>query len=79
MPAGRISTIDSRLKLVAPILICIIFLPGCTVDVYGETYATEYGPEEKVSICHKGKKTLTLPRAAVDAHLGHGDTLGPCF
>jgi hypothetical protein len=29
-------------------------------------------------VCHKGKKTLELPRDAAQAHLGHGDTLGPC-
>ena len=29
-------------------------------------------------VCHKGKKTLELPRAAVQAHLDHGDRLGPC-
>lgn len=29
-------------------------------------------------VCHKGKKTLELPQEAVQAHLGHGDSLGPC-
>jgi hypothetical protein len=29
-------------------------------------------------VCHKGKKTLELPRGAVKAHLDHGDKLGPC-
>lgn len=36
---------------------------------------------EKVLVCHKPKKnahTLSLPPSAVPAHLGHGDTLGPC-
>lgn len=31
-----------------------------------------------VFVCHKGKKTLELPRSAVDAHLAHGDWLGRC-
>ena len=31
-----------------------------------------------VYVCHKGKKTLELPRSAVDAHLAHGDWLGRC-
>ena len=34
--------------------------------------------DEDVTICHKGKKTMTLPKPAVAAHLGHGDTLGAC-
>lgn len=33
--------------------------------------------QEKVSICHNGK-TLEVAQAAVNAHLGHGDTFGPC-
>ena len=38
---------------------------------------------EKVLVCHKpnskkGGKTLSISSSAVPAHLGHGDTLGPC-
>jgi hypothetical protein len=29
-------------------------------------------------VCHKGKKTLELPQEAVQAHLDHGDSRGPC-
>ncbi len=36
----------------------------------------------KVAVCHKpgspAQKTLMLPRPAVEAHIGHGDTPGPC-
>ncbi len=32
----------------------------------------------RVEVCHKGKKTLTLPAPAAEAHARHGDTLGPC-
>ena len=35
------------------------------------------GAAKKVSICHKGQ-TLEVAEPAVQAHLGHGDTLGPC-
>lgn len=34
--------------------------------------------QEKVLVCHKGKKTLELAAPAADAHLRHGDTRGPC-
>jgi hypothetical protein len=34
--------------------------------------------EEEITICHKGRKTLTLPKSAIQAHLDHGDTLGKC-
>ena len=36
----------------------------------------------RATVCHKpgtpAQKTMTLPQPAVQAHLGHGDTPGPC-
>ena len=37
----------------------------------------QYG-KTKVTLCHKGKKTLTVGAPAQKAHLRHGDKLGPC-
>jgi len=34
--------------------------------------------EEKVTICHKQKNTLSIGKSAVRAHLAHGDTMGAC-
>ncbi len=36
----------------------------------------QYG--KKVTICHKGKKTITVSKKALPAHLRHGDTIGTC-
>ena len=36
------------------------------------------GSEQKVPVCHKEKKTLTVGAPALAAHLGHGDTEGSC-
>ena len=39
------------------------------------------GGEEKVLVCHKPNKnphTLSIPKSALPAHLGHGDKLGAC-
>ena len=36
------------------------------------------GGQDKVTLCHKGKKTLTVGFPAQAAHLRHGDTLGAC-
>jgi hypothetical protein len=36
------------------------------------------GPPGKNLVCHKGKKTLELPREAIGAHLDHGDYRGRC-
>ena len=33
---------------------------------------------EKVTVCHKGQKTLRVGAPAQAAHVRHGDTVGPC-
>lgn len=35
-------------------------------------------PASSGLVCHKGKKTMELPREAIGAHLNHGDHRGPC-
>lgn len=38
----------------------------------------QYGDGKKVTLCHKGKNTITVGESAKKAHLAHGDTLGKC-
>jgi hypothetical protein len=33
---------------------------------------------KKVTICHKGKNTISISKKALPAHLRHGDTVGTC-
>ena len=33
---------------------------------------------EKVSICHKGRRTLCIGKPSVASHMAHGDRCGPC-
>ncbi len=33
---------------------------------------------KKVTVCHKGKKTISIGKSAWPAHQRHGDTLGSC-
>jgi hypothetical protein len=54
--------------------ILLLSLSGCVVAPTGGGKA---GGDTAV-VCHKGKKTLELPRSAAQAHLNHGDRLGPC-
>jgi hypothetical protein len=34
--------------------------------------------QQKVTLCHRGKDTITVGEPAKEAHLRHGDTVGPC-
>jgi hypothetical protein len=43
----------------------------------GDTTTTGDGRSQEVTLCHQGRKTITVIAATVrDAHLAHGDTLG---
>jgi hypothetical protein len=50
--------------------------PTAAQDQYGPA-GHQYG-KTKVTLCHKGKKTITVGAPAVKAHLRHGDKLGRC-
>jgi len=60
-------------------LVMLVVVSGCVVapDVGGGKTNGKAGGDTAV-VCHKGKKTLELPRSAAQAHLDHGDKLGPC-
>ena len=38
----------------------------------------EGGGQQKVTLCHKGKNTITVGAPAEAAHLRHGDERGGC-
>ena len=60
-------------------LVLLMLVTGCVVapDAGGGKTGGKAGGDTAV-VCHKGKKTLELPRTAAQAHLEHGDKLGPC-
>ncbi len=57
--------------ITASLLTPVLIAAGCVA------VGPPAGPPAAVVICHKGK-TMELPEPAVQAHLGHGDSLGPC-
>jgi len=52
--------------------------PPSAPEVLQEQPPEESGAPENIVICHKGKNTITISIDALDAHLAHGDTIGPC-
>ena len=67
----RQNNVTMQFPVRAPLLAgaLALALTGCVATPYAQ---------DKVTICHKNKKTLVLPQSAVSAHLGHGDVYGPC-
>jgi hypothetical protein len=49
---------------------------GKAKDDEGEAKGS--GGQEKVTLCHKGKNSITVGAPAQAAHERHGDTVGPC-
>ncbi|MDH5658938.1 MAG: hypothetical protein OEY17_06320, partial [Nitrosopumilus sp.] len=48
----------------------------CTID--GAVFVNDEDDDEKVLICHKDQKTLSIDSNALRAHLTHGDYEGHC-
>lgn len=65
----------SRLAQTGLAMALTITLGGCML-IGPEGAGSKSGGE--VTLCHKGKKTMTLPAEAASAHLNHGDRRGPC-
>jgi hypothetical protein len=70
-----------RAAAVLGLTICMVFLftvlggAGMAQNAVSAAQG-QYG--KKVTICHKGKKTISVGKSAVAAHLRHGDTVGTC-
>ncbi len=75
MRAEYILTALSAGRVTTALLTAMLILSGCAT--YG--HGSDPYHEGKVAVCHKGNKVLMLPESAVEAHMGHGDTLGPCY
>ena len=60
-------------------LVLLMVISGCVVAPgVGDGKTNGKAGGDTAVVCHKGKKTLELPRSAAQAHLDHGDKLGPC-
>jgi len=57
-------------ELVAAALVAVVTVVAIVSSVAAQ--------QTKVTICHKGKNTLTVAEPAVAAHIAHGDAMGAC-
>jgi starvation-inducible outer membrane lipoprotein len=60
------------------LLVCLCLGLSACVVVPSGGYGKKSGGGATVLLCHKGKKTMELPREAASGHIGHGDRYGPC-
>ena len=70
-----------RIAAAATLAACMVTMfavLGGVGSAQSSVSAGEYQYGAKVTICHKGKNTITVGKAAVAAHLRHGDTMGTC-
>lgn len=74
---SRVPHIAGAAALVACLVTAFAAFGGVGFAKNGAS-AGQYQYGAKVTICHKGKNTITVGAAAVPAHLRHGDTIGSC-
>ena len=68
----------AALGLAVAMLLAFAALGGVGLaQTSGGPGGSQYG-KKKVTICHKGKKTIRVSKAALRKHLRHGDTEGRC-
>jgi hypothetical protein len=76
-PAKKRSRVAGAAAMVVCLLTAVAALGGVGAAQSAISSADKaYG--KKVTVCHKGKKTISIGKAALPAHLRHGDTVGTC-
>lgn len=71
--AVRLFALESFLMKSVLALLLLVPLSGCAL-----VPVALMPPASTALVCHKGKKTMELPRDAIGGHLNHGDYRGPC-
>ncbi|HEX9951728.1 MAG TPA: hypothetical protein VGB53_08165 [Rubricoccaceae bacterium] len=81
------------MRILSLALVGLTLLGGCSSgrDVYNRadrydrtsrsypaSARTTQGGQARYAVCHNGRNSMTLPEAAVDAHIRHGDRFGAC-
>jgi hypothetical protein len=69
---SRMASIIASVGVSAAVVVTILMVSGAASAV-----AAAYGPHDKVTLCHNGH-SITVSMNAQDAHVAHGDAIGPC-
>jgi hypothetical protein len=82
-PKGAHVSTQNRRSILAGLLstilvVAVAALGGVGLASGSVSAAQNQYSGQKVTICHKGKNTITVSQAALKAHLAHGDTLLAC-
>jgi hypothetical protein len=72
-----------EIRLAVAGLLAVLMIAALSTIAYGSTgrgnpSTAQYQYGKKVTICHKGKNTITISVNALPAHKAHGDTVGAC-
>jgi hypothetical protein len=72
-----------EIRLAGAIVLAAVMMVALGAIAYASTgrgnpSVAQYQYGKKVTICHKGKNTITVSVNAWPAHKAHGDTVGAC-
>ena len=65
-------------RAVGLMLLAGVFVVGASCSARIDVDGVSARNSKKTTICHKERKTLSVSKSALKAHLRHGDTLGSC-
>ena len=79
----KLSILSLRLRRQATGTPALLSMLGCLALGFAfvtTSTSVAQGPPGGCQVCHKQRQTLTLPchSSAVERHIAHGDTPGPC-
>ena len=77
MKPNRTPRIAAAAAMVVCMLVAVAALGGVG-HAQNVITAAQAAYGKKVTICHKGKNTISISKSAWPAHQRHGDTLGTC-
>jgi hypothetical protein len=70
--------VNRKFSILGVVVLMVITVMATVAVSFAKQDEEGSNGKEKVTLCHKGKNTITVGAPAVKAHLAHGDVIGPC-